>query len=80
MHGNVEEWVDDAWHDSYKGKVVPNDGAAWTDEGKQPSRYRVDRGGSWGSVPRNLRSAGRTRVGPDLRYIDLGFRVARTLD
>jgi formylglycine-generating enzyme required for sulfatase activity len=29
MHGNVWEWVEDVWHDSYKG--APNDGSAWTE-------------------------------------------------
>ena len=35
MHGNVCEWVEDVWHDSYKD--APNDGLAWTDgEGTFP--------------------------------------------
>jgi formylglycine-generating enzyme required for sulfatase activity len=28
MHGNVWEWVEDCWNDSYKG--APSDGSAWT--------------------------------------------------
>lgn len=28
MHGNVWEWVQDCWHDSYDG--APTDGSAWT--------------------------------------------------
>jgi formylglycine-generating enzyme required for sulfatase activity len=33
MHGNVLEWVEDVYHDGYKG--APSDGTAWTDgEGK----------------------------------------------
>ncbi len=48
MHGNVWEWVEDGWHNSYEG--APTDGSAWTDgEGKQSSGYRVFRGGSWNS-------------------------------
>ena len=79
MHGNVFEWVEDTYHDSYKG--APTDGSAWTDvEGKESSRDRVNRGGSWRSYPRYLRSAGRDWVGPGRRLIDLGFQVARTLD
>ena len=27
MHGNVWEWVEDDWHDNYKG--APDDGRAW---------------------------------------------------
>ena len=78
MHGNVWEWVEDVWHDSYKG--APADGSAWTDrEGNNSSRYRVDRGGSWLIYSRILRSANRIRLEPDNLIINLGFRVARTL-
>ena len=28
MHGNVQEWVQDCYHDNYKG--APTDGSAWT--------------------------------------------------
>ena len=79
MHGNVWEWVEDIYHDSYKG--APTDGTAWTDgEGENSSRDRVIRGGSWGNDPRVLRSAIRDRYEPDDRNNVLGFRVARTLD
>jgi formylglycine-generating enzyme required for sulfatase activity len=79
MHGNVWEWVEDVWHDSYAG--APVDGSAWTDgEGKESSRVRVGRGGSWSDDPRYLRSAGRDWSLPDLRDSYRGFRVARTLD
>ncbi|MBX3517975.1 MAG: SUMF1/EgtB/PvdO family nonheme iron enzyme [Rhodospirillales bacterium] len=79
MHGNVWEWVEDVWHDSYAG--APADGSAWTDgEGKDSSRLRVDRGGSWHLIPRYLRSAYRGGGVPDGRGVSLGFRLARTLD
>ncbi|MDG4602305.1 MAG: formylglycine-generating enzyme family protein [Defluviicoccus sp.] len=79
MHGNVWEWVADVWHDSYQG--APADGSAWTDgEGKDSSRYRVIRGGSWGHIPGFLRSAFRIWKVPVIRYFYLGFRLARTLD
>jgi formylglycine-generating enzyme required for sulfatase activity len=79
MHGNVREWVEDVWHGSYAG--APADGSAWTDgEGRNSSRDRVSRGGSWSGSPRGLRSADRYRDGPGNRGSDLGFRVARTLD
>ena len=77
MHGNVWEWVEDVWHDSYEG--APTDGARGRDEGNS-SRYRVLRGGSWDSAPGGLRSALRVGIGPDDRVDDLGFRVARTLE
>lgn len=43
-----------------------------------PSRNRVNRGGSWNHLPRNLRSANRNRNEPDNRNNNLGFRLART--
>jgi formylglycine-generating enzyme required for sulfatase activity len=74
MHGNVLEWVEDCWNDSYLG--APADGAAWL-AGKRS--LRVVRGGSWHDGPRNLRAADRGWDGPDYRRFFLGFRVVRTL-
>ena len=75
VHGNVWEWVEDCWNDSYHG--APTDGSAWT------SRIfcigRVLRGGSWGVSPRYLRSANRYWDPSGLRSYNAGFRVARTL-
>ena len=75
MHGNVWEWVEDPWHDDYRG--APINGSAWT-EGGEASR-RVVRGGSWVNNPEGLRSATRDRVASDDRNFYLGFRVGRTL-
>ena len=75
VHGNVWEWVEDCWHDNYKG--APTDGTAWTSWGN--CGWRVLRGGSWGDEPRNLRSAIRYRYGAGYRISSFGFRVARTL-
>lgn len=75
MHGNVFEWVQDCYHDSYLG--APDDGNAWeTDCEKE---FRVFRGGSWDNDPAYLRSADRNRVSPDYRYVVVGFRLARTM-
>jgi formylglycine-generating enzyme required for sulfatase activity len=41
------------------------------------SAYRVDRGGGWGSVPREARVAYRFSRGPAVRFGSLGFRLAR---
>ena len=76
VHGNALEWVEDCWHDSYRG--APSDGSAWT-VGRNCSR-RVLRGGSWRSGPWLLRSAFRIRYFVGVRYAYAGFRVARTLD
>jgi formylglycine-generating enzyme required for sulfatase activity len=75
MHGNVWEWVQDVWHDSYSG--APSGGFAWTTVG-DPSQS-VLRGGSWVDSPQNLRAAVRSRIAPDFRYNNTGFRIARTL-
>ena len=76
MLGNVGEWMEDCWHDSYRG--APSDGTAWMDGGN--CGRSVLRGGSWNSDPRFLRSAARFWYITELRYINVGFRVARTLD
>ncbi len=77
MAGNVFEWVQDWWHDSYDG--APTDGSAWEDQGVE----RVIRGCSYEcniNDPISLRSTYRdardaytpTSFGPDL-----GFRCVR---
>ena len=74
VHGNVYEWTQDCWNESYSG--APTDGSAWTD-GNCTSR--VVRGGAWSSDPKFLRSAFRNvyvRVNRNPRY---GFRIARHL-
>ncbi len=74
LHGNVWEWVQDVWRDSYAG--APSDGSAWVTGGDQSRR--VLRGGSWGNTPLVLRSAYRVRNSPDDRDFITGFRIART--
>ena len=72
MHGNVWEWVEDCWNDSYVG--APANGSAWA---SGDCSQRVVRGGSWFGIPRNLRSA--TRYGDHRANRDslLGFRLAQ---
>ncbi len=65
MHGNVWEWVEDDWHDSYDG--APDDGRAWVDDPRSASADRVIRGGSWGNW-RYCRSAYRGGDSPNDRY------------
>jgi formylglycine-generating enzyme required for sulfatase activity len=78
MHGNVYEWVEDDWHQSYQG--APSDGSAWTDTraGRHPVLC-VLRGGNWDLGPRVCRSASRLMREPGDRERHVGFRVARTL-
>ena len=75
VHGNLMEWVEDCWNESYAG--APTDGTAWTASGD--CGRRVLRGGSWGSGPRFLRSAVRLRYSTGYRGSLIGFRVARRL-
>ena len=71
MHGNVLEWCQDVYHDTYNG--APTDGSAWLIGGDQ--KVRVLRGGSWGYFAKNLRSADRFRVTPDRRSYSIGIRL-----
>ena len=73
MHGNVWEWVEDCYG-SYN--EAPTDGSA---KAIGKCKNRVVRGGSWYSVPQNLRSANRDWIPPEYRNVDIGFRIARTL-
>jgi formylglycine-generating enzyme required for sulfatase activity/tRNA A-37 threonylcarbamoyl transferase component Bud32 len=91
MHGNVWEWCTDPWHDNYRG--APSDGKVW-DETHNDHRYedynllvnikndlrsRMLRGGSWLCNPDGCRAAFRDlSLAPDVRYVNLGFRVAWT--
>ncbi|NEO86184.1 MAG: formylglycine-generating enzyme family protein [Spirulina sp. SIO3F2] len=72
MHGNVDEWCEDDYHDSYKG--APTDGTAWVESDRSETR-RVLRGGSWCSYPRNCRSAVRDFNTRDYFFNSVGFRV-----
>ena len=74
MHGNVYEWVEDCWNDSYAG--APADGSAWL---TRDCDERVLRGGSWYFKPSFLRAAFRYRFTTGFRDDIIGFRVARTL-
>ena len=67
MHGNVSEWCEDTWHDSYDG--APMDGKAWTGDAATP---HVLRGGFWASDAGECRSASREKYA--VYYF--GFRVA----
>ena len=74
MLGNVFEWVEDCWHDTYDG--APTDGAAWV---TGVCATRVQRGGAWGYPPDYLRTAVRGQQLRTSRYINAGMRVLREL-
>ena len=72
MHGNVWEWTEDCWNDSYAG--APSDGRAWE---LGNCGQRVVRGGSWDVEPGGLRSAFRGRAPRSGRSFSVGFRLAQ---
>jgi formylglycine-generating enzyme required for sulfatase activity len=71
MHGNVWEWCQDAWHDSYKN--APTNENPWEEGGDRD--IRLLRGGSWDVNPWVCRSASRNWFRRDLRYNGIGFRL-----
>ena len=76
MAGNVWEWTQDCSHNDYTN--APSDGSAWLDDDSGDCRRRVMRGGSWSSLPHELRSAFRFRDNRNFSSSFVGFRVART--
>ncbi len=71
LHGNVYEWCEDEWSDSYRG--TPTDGSARPGSGI--SDRRVLRGGSWLNDGKYCRSANRDWNVPDAHDNIVGFRV-----
>ena len=69
MSGNVWEWCEDVYVDSYEG--TPTDGSAQTSGGS----HRVIRGGSWSTSAYFVRSSNRYRSHPSIAGRGLGFRV-----
>jgi formylglycine-generating enzyme required for sulfatase activity len=70
MHGNVWEWCWD-WKGDYPS------GAQSDPVGASSGSNRVIRGGSWGNLGRNLRSADRGSYTPSNRNYIIGFRLVR---
>ena len=72
MAGNVWQWVQDKYQNSYKG--TPTDGSSF----KASGSLRVMRGGSfYNEFARNLRADHRNGGVPDYSYDYVGFRLAR---
>ncbi|MDC0584681.1 SUMF1/EgtB/PvdO family nonheme iron enzyme [Bacteroidales bacterium] len=70
MSGNVWEWVQDRWHDNYKG--APVDGSAWLDGGNP---LWVNRGGSCGYKEQYHRIGNRNDDHPGKGRDVVGFRL-----
>lgn len=67
MSGNVWEWCQTKWQDSYEEYVDDND--------LEGSAHRVLRGGAFGDTQWGVRCASRHRGGPHYRRSDVGFRL-----
>ncbi len=74
MHGNVREWTQDSWRESYE--LTPHDGRPAT-EGH--SSMRVTRGGGWSDPAAMLRSSARSRATQTIRSDVIGLRLVRDL-
>jgi formylglycine-generating enzyme required for sulfatase activity len=73
--GNVWEWVEDCYNETYEG--APVDGRAWL---TGDCVRRVDKGGGWYNKPSAVRPALRYAGDDPARQNNtLGFRVARAL-
>ena len=73
MHGNVLEWCEDHWHNSYN--FAPGDDQPWLIPAAADDDRRLLRGGSWDNYPRFCRSAYRFHSLPGFAGNDVGFRV-----
>ncbi len=72
MHGNVMEWCQD-WYGGFGSEKAVSDPM-----GPPQGKSRVLRGGSFGDFAPAAESADRYDNVPDDRFVDFGFRVART--
>jgi hypothetical protein len=71
MSGNLWEWVQDAYGEFPAAVVVDPVGPA-------RGKHRVCRGGAWSSTAPYCRATSRCGISPKIRYLNIGFRVARS--
>ena len=74
MTGNVREWCNDRGYEEYTGDKRTDP------KGPDSGIGRILRGSAWGDLPGLCRCACRGRIDPAYRIINLGFRVASSLD
>jgi formylglycine-generating enzyme required for sulfatase activity len=73
MYGNVWEWCQDLYAETYYGKSLESD-----PQGPGSGEFRVRRGGSWYNFPVSCRSSQRDKFRPDASFSNIGFRLVRT--
>jgi len=76
--GNVLEWVQDCWHENYKG--APSDGSAWEQKDRGDCGRRGLRGGMWLRAHDIVRSSARLWNRPSFGARALGFRLVREIE
>jgi formylglycine-generating enzyme required for sulfatase activity len=76
MHGNVDEWCEDYYHESYVG--APLDGNAWL-SGEDNMRRRVTRGGGYDYYAEGVSSGRRGAGFTDSHYSTSGFRIVAVM-
>ncbi|MBJ7304346.1 MAG: SUMF1/EgtB/PvdO family nonheme iron enzyme, partial [Gemmataceae bacterium] len=72
MHGNVWEWCNDYWKADYPAASATNP------KGPETGTHRVLRGGSFIDFVSGARSSDRLNNSPTERFLNGGFRLART--
>jgi formylglycine-generating enzyme required for sulfatase activity len=73
MHGNVREWCEDVYDESFYSKLEASGADPVATSG---SVRRVLRGGFWNEIRWNCRAGYRFGCEPELPGLDVGFRVA----
>ncbi|HST22222.1 MAG TPA: formylglycine-generating enzyme family protein [Blastocatellia bacterium] len=73
MYGNVWEWCQDLYAETYYGKSLESD-----PQGPGSGDFRVRRGGSWYNFATSCRSSQRDKFRPDAFFSNIGFRLVRT--
>lgn len=73
MTGNVQEWVQDCVHFSYKN--APQDGTSWVSSGD--CSQRIYRGGSWNNSGVDMRTTRRTGDTNCCQRNYIGFRLVQ---
>ncbi|WP_269813726.1 formylglycine-generating enzyme family protein [Peristeroidobacter agariperforans] len=73
--GNVAEWIEDCYSASHE--ALPDSGLPATLQGT--CSRRIAKGGSWGTLAHNLRTAERVPYPATHRDDSIGIRVAKTL-
>jgi formylglycine-generating enzyme required for sulfatase activity len=76
--GNVLEWVQDCWHESYK--EAPSDGSSWEQKDGGDCGRRGLRGGMWLRAHDIVRSSARLWNRASFAGRALGFRLVREID